>query len=755
VIAVVAVVAVAGYAVRHYIVTRATSCVAIFRKAPASVVVDVCRREYHETQDPVIGTYLADALRRDGDPDAATQIAHALLSSPVRADALQILGQIALGKARYDEAEHRLGDARQLHRELGNHAELARDTLVLAKVNIEREQYAEALQALAECIAEARAAPDERTEAFCHITAERALIWVGYFELASHEFELAEDQLHDPEDLAELWYARGKLELEMIRGRGRHAHSAQAEMAFKRSLEYAQRAEFTRRVLEIHLHLAFALAELGRTDEADHQLRDAAVLDHDDKHMVDRTQLAARVAYRRGDAALASSLNDQVFPKLDNDDERIDVCVMQARIALANQDFATAVTWGQRGVELAEKVVSAQTLTELRAWVLASRREPFEVLFTAYARTGRIADAIAVFDRWQGRALLNELARPSPEPAPGLAATATRIQALGRWLPAVSKAPLMSSDERAIGQALGKIDLLALVVADGDIWRLTARHGELRIDNLGAAEPLLDLADRFIAAPTAPAAARELGARLLPGAFVRKTDEPLYVVLDPLVPQLAALPVVALRGGELPIIASRPILRAPRLPTAEPCGPAPAITSAVVIADAADNLPDARRESSIVASRFGTTPRVGDAATSRALFLARPNQLLHVAVHARVDAGGGVLKLHDRAVSAAEISAYKLGPVCVVLSGCETGSSSDPELASSLATAFLAGGSANVVATLRSVIDAQALEVTRRFYEAGGADDPVGALARVQAALATTTNQAWPSFTVFTSRVCQ
>ena len=95
-------------------------------------------------------------------------------------------------------------------------------------------------------------------------------------------------------------------------------------------------------------------------------------------------------------------------------------------------------------------------------------------------------------------------------------------------------------------------------------------------------------------------------------------------------------------------------------------------------------------ESSRIASLFGTTPLVGAAATSTALFAAKSDPLLHIAVHADVDAGGGVLKLHDRAVPAAEISANKLGPSLVVLSACSTARSSDPELAGSLSTAFLA-----------------------------------------------------------------
>jgi CHAT domain-containing protein len=198
----------------------------------------------------------------------------------------------------------------------------------------------------------------------------------------------------------------------------------------------------------------------------------------------------------------------------------------------------------------------------------------------------------------------------------------------------------------------------------------------------------------------------------------------------------------------------RPVLRAPRLPVQGACKPRAEIRSAVVLADASGDLPDARVESSRVASLFGTTPLVGAAATSTALFSAKADLLLHVAVHAADDDGGGTLKLHDRAVSAAEISANKLGPSLVVLSGCGTARAGDPEIAGALSTAFLAGGSQRVVATLRPVHDHDALVLTSRFYDAQGAKDPVRVLAKVQAELANSDNKVWPNFAVFGSEVC-
>jgi hypothetical protein len=88
------------------------------------------------------------------------------------------------------------------------------------------------------------------------------------------------------------------------------------------------------------------------------------------------------------------------------------------------------------------------------------------------------------------------------------------------------------------------------------------------------------------------------------------------------------------------------------------------------------------------------------------------------------------------------------------VSASDPARSTDPELAGSLATAFLAGGSSHVVTTLRPVSAPAARELADRFYAAGGARDPVRALARVQAELAATDDRHWPSLAVFGAAAC-
>jgi CHAT domain-containing protein len=356
-------------------------------------------------------------------------------------------------------------------------------------------------------------------------------------------------------------------------------------------------------------------------------------------------------------------------------------------------------------------------------------------------------------DQWQGRTLLDAMSRPRPDSAHGLASTAARLQHLVKWLPAASNAPLVSGGGPQTVDVLRSIDLLALAVAEGEVWRVTARHGQIRIDKLGTYDELNERLDRFQAAPADRALAGELGALLVPAELFQDRST-LYVVLDA---TLAALPVAALRRDGKPLSAARPLLRTPRLPTRSgaACLAASAAGGATVLADATGDLPAARSESEAVAALFKTSARVGPAATSTALFAATSDPVLHVAVHGDFDTGGGILRLYDRSVSALEISAARLGPPLVVLSGCNTARSDDPEVAGSLSTAFLASGSSRVVATLRPVSDAGAHQITGRFYREGGLADPVRTLARIQADLAEGDNTDWPHFAVFGSEACE
>jgi hypothetical protein len=589
---------------------------------------------------------------------------------------------------------------------------------------------------------------------------------VGYVDLAAKELEAAAalqaaaPDAFAPHDRFTLMFERASLhqfvDSELLRP-GQHR---QAVVLFERLL----RSEWTKHDLSnrlsCELNIAYSLGEIGEFDQAERHLAIVEELDDEGRNTRRRKQIGAQIAFGRGDLARAAALNDEIYATAEEQDQQLDIATLQARIALRRGSFADAERWARLGIGHVEKMRAEQPI-ELRTWVLSTRREPYELRFVALALAGRTEDAVLALEAWQGRTVTDGLARGSGRPA-DLAAAARLTRQRLRWLPTVTPAPLAKpADRDAVLATLRTIDVLALVVANGDVWRLTAIGGILAIDNLGpyAAQDKLGRPaglrvplDGFTQAPTERTRATELDALLVPDGLFRHTRAPLHVLLDG---PLGALPIVALRRADGPLVRYRPVLRISRLPEAA-CVAAAAPDHATVLADAAGDLSAARRDVGAIAKamKLDASVSLGDGATREALFAASRSDLVHLDVHGEVGVGGGVLKLHGGDVSALEISARGLGPRLVVMSACSSADSNEPELAASLASAFLAAGSPQVVATLRRVEDEAASEVSTKFYSAGGAVDPIGALADVQAELFDTVNTAWPSFAVFGHQVC-
>jgi hypothetical protein len=343
------------------------------------------------------------------------------------------------------------------------------------------------------------------------------------------------------------------------------------------------------------------------------------------------------------------------------------------------------------------------------------------------------------------------LARPRPPASLDYRGMADQVTRLGTWLRVASQAPFARSANRdsVLGTMRG-IDLLALIVANGEVWRLTANHGPPRLSQIATLADIQERVDDFRGHPTKAELASSLGELLLPADAFRKTGEVLHVLVDG---QLGGLPVAALRRGGIPLIAMRPIVRVLRLPETR-CVHVTRSGPAIVLAVPDAKLPNAAAEAEQVAELLHTTAEIGAGATRDALRAAAHAAVLHVAAHGKIGTDGAAIVLADGDISALEISAIRIAPSLAVLSACDAATSDGPELAGSLAAGFLGAGSQHVVATLRPVTDAGAREITTRFYRRGGVADPARALAVVQAALVNTDNIDWPYFTVFGPDVC-
>jgi tetratricopeptide (TPR) repeat protein len=737
--------------------TPQSECADAAHEADIGFALIVCQRVHAETADPFAGALLANVLRRSEKLDDASKLANRLLGTAARADALQVLGKIAIAERQLDRARSALVNARALHLGERRMREVAVDDHALATLFRLQNRFGEVLRALDDGITEARLAHDPVIEGYCHMLAGQVLGEVGYFDRARKELDLAAASLVLSRDLADVEIARGALEQRNGFGPMSRRHNEQAVLAFEQAIAHATVASLARVRRKAELELIYSLAELGRTDQAAQHLEIARQLDVDDRDKDDREELEARIAYRRGDLVRASELNTRRYDHSTeadrSDDFALRLCIMQAQIGIATHDLSATELWATRGIAVVEAMRREQSALELRPWMLSLRRQPYEILFAALANAGRFDDAVVVFDGWQGRTLLDAVARTKATQPASLRAVASHTETMERLLPSLSTAPLAKPLERdRLLATLRGVDLVVLLVADEEVWRITAHHGALAMVNLGTFAAVRPRLDQLMTTPTRTELADQLGVELLGNDGFRETPETLYVLLDG---PIAGLPVAALRAHGKPLIAMRPLVRASRLSELACVARPPGAVRANVLADALGNLPEARREAQAIAQRFGVTARLGAAATHDALFASSNSDLLHVAVHAGVAPDGGALAMSDQPVSALEIAAHRGWPALVVLSACASAAADDGELATSLATAFLASGSTQVVATLRPVSDAGASEITNAFYRANGAGDPARALARAQAQLAKTSNVDWPNFVLFGHDICR
>ncbi len=789
------------------------TCVSVLG-APSEMILCVCGAEYRKTGNPEAGIRYADQLRKNKEYEAARAVASELLLSSEYADAWRVLGLVA--RDNKEEVDDKLvvialERSRDLNVARGALSSAARAEHALMRSQADAGDFVGALQMAQQCIAHAHAGPERSIEIYCHLGASDVLSTLGYFELAALELDAIEKlQADAPRDFSKhdrfsLMYQQAILHQQIDREPLRLGQHRQAVAKFQTLLqpEWIKHSGDMRMTIE--LNLAYSLAEVGRFEEAEAQLAILDKLEQEPANALRLKELGARLAFRRGELERAAALNNEIYAKAEEQDQPFDIARMQASIALQRRDYTGAEHWASLAIEHVEKLRSGQPL-EVRSWLLSTRREPYELRFVALARAGRTEDAIMALDAWHGRTVADGLARGHALPSDLAQATRLTQQRL-HWLPTMSPAPVAApADRSAVLATLRAIDLLALVIAEGDVWRLTATGGTLAIDNLGPFDggapldnrglpdcgvpppnlgPHVSLRDRlgrFAACGTDHVIADDLGQLFLPSRLVQTTSTSLHVLLDG---PLGTLPVVALRRGGLPLISYRPVLRVSRLPEVA-CVPTTPPDHVTVLADASLDpgytLPAARKETTKIIDTLKLEHRtsVGEGATRAALFAARRTDVLHLGVHADIGDIGGVLKLHDGDVSALEISARRLDPRLVVLSACGSADSSkqDPELAASLSSAFMAGGATHVVATLRKVGDDAASLVTSggggserferfervkrfggfyRFYVDGGMVDPIRALQRAQSELsefAQDENTAWPYFAVFGHEVC-
>ncbi len=191
-------------------------------------------------------------------------------------------------------------------------------------------------------------------------------------------------------------------------------------------------------------------------------------------------------------------------------------------------------------------------------------------------------------------------------------------------------------------------------------------------------------------------------------------------------------------------------LRRPRAPGAGP---------RIVIGDPDQSLPGARREAEAIAAVLGGRllrgAAVDRAAARRALVEA---SALHFAGHGVLVPASpwdAHLRLADgQRLTTEDVLMAPVRPRLVVLSSCEIGRAAPlaARISLSLADALVAAGAGSVVAAERPIPDATALALMRRFYAAGGLENPAEALRRAALATRDAGDPLWDAFQLHGAR---
>lgn len=493
--------------------------------------------------------------------------------------------------------------------------------------------------------------------------------------------------------------------------------------------------------------LVHSLLDLGRLGEARIEL-DAA-LEIARQHGTGGVDIACRLAAAEAavlaaegyiDAALASV--ERGLALSSRDAARVMLLNVRGDALALRGDFATAEQTWRSAADSMEAWRASIPSSQLRTGLVAHHRHALEAWLDSTASRGDVAGALEVTRRLIGRVLLDRIqqreaganaASPgAPEPIPAAAGgdsalVDASIDAVVRRLETDRE---LAATLTATPDLRGAThDMVAIMSGAHSIWAIRRVRGSWSVDRVGDRTAIVALVDAYRRLPDGAAAAEQLGAAMFPPATLPTAGAALVVLLDR---EFADVALAGLRVGGDFLVQHAPILEllAPALvfaPLPERRWEPPA-----VIGDAAGNLPSAAREVAAVAGVLEVEPHVGAGATRNALAAGGRARVLHVATHATLWSGGAALALSDGALTSREIVGRKIAPRLAVIATCQSQIDDDP--ATSLAAAFLAAGAGGVVGVKRSLGDRDGAELMLGFYRAGGAADPLHALAAAQRA---------------------
>lgn len=714
------------------------SCAELAKRDDHAATIARCTAEFERTRDVAAGAAAALAHGKHGDDDAllawADRLGDAAAAAPVWRSAARLLDKRG-DRAGMLAARHK---ALAGWRALGKPGEAAYEAHEITRAHWFASELTLALEA-ARLARDLALHSDDREMQQATFT-DTFLLLIGIGDTDSARALLEAERAKTADDDRQMRFYLSFYDGQLQR---RAARLAAARAAYLRVIELAPAVNDPSSVRGAHYNLVEIELDLGDIARARDQLAHALALVPKDAPSHARSAAAyytalvelAENAPAKARATLTPALADEPI-----DDWRWQLEYLMGRALEALDEVDAAGTAYGRSIAVVERMRRELANDPLQLALRDRRREPYDAAFELAARTNRTANALAIANAmWTRRFAEAFAAEPAPaEARPGSEpdAVGARVAGLSALAPALLASPLVAEAAPVTirDEEDGARDVLAFVEARGGWWRYHHTRKAGALDKLALPAPeLASLVAALRAHPDDRDAAAKLGAALIPASVLAPGNRTLYVVADGV---LGGAPIAALIAGGRRLVEARPIVIVPSLAAiATPRTPAqaPAVGEPLVLGPSAGaQLAAARAEADEVAALLGVKPYVGDAATSERLRQAATAQILHVAAHGGIDPRGAFIELADRRVDAADVIAWHLAPHTVVLASCASGARPGLTLWGAMGAAFLANGSAAVVASLWSVGDEDTHRLLGAFYAAGGAKQPALALAQAQ-----------------------
>lgn len=700
-----------------------------------------CRPALRESGLARAGVLLARAHHARGEHEAVLAWATALGDLPEAAEVWRLVADAREAEGDHEGARAARRRALDIALAAGQASAASRDAHLLSSSYWAEADYRQALVHAEIAVAQAERAGARSAQVRALLLLQMVLYEIGDLDGAETTLRMARERV--TRDDAETWIYLRFYEGILRKGRG---ELAAARSAYHDVLTRAPATHPTRR--NTYLNLVRLELELDNVDAAAEALEGVMSSRHDTQpggalRPVSHRHARALVAHARSEHDTAERLLREALAEQPSPDWVGRLHHALGTVLAARGDIVGAAAAYERAIEAIERLRASLGNDELKHWLIAAHRAPYEARFVLAAEHGTAVEALTALERAKARSFLDAFIHASAR-VPALRdrpldveRAADRADALRALIPRLGGSPVVAP--RPIHEVLEAVrgyHVLLYFEAGGRLWLARAGAVEPAITALGVTpDEVHDAVERLLANPGDRAASEALGAALLPGDALPPPGQPLHIAADGVIGEV---PFAALRVRGRYLVETHPVAYVPSMNALAALAQQPqgASGEVLVLGDPAGDLPGAAAEARTVADLLDTRALLGSQADSAALRRGERAPVLHLATHAGMAARGAWLQLSDRRVDTATVLDWRLQPELAVLASCTSAARRGMGMWGSLGAAFLAAGSRAVLASLWSVDDQQARRFLERFYREGGARDPLDALARTQRALA-------------------